>query len=74
MALYKNLRKRDILFYIAENDGIVNGELRRYGAGELIDEGVVQNDIEKIFDMIKLKNPYPLAEENPYFQNIEKES
>ncbi|MBP3719114.1 MAG: SulP family inorganic anion transporter [Eubacterium sp.] len=74
MALYKNLRRRDILFYIAENDGIVNGELRRYGAGELIDEGVVQNDIEKIFDMIKLKNPYPLAEENPYFQNREKES
>ena len=46
MALTKSLSKRDIRFFFAENDGIVNNELSRYGAGELLENGTVQKDIE----------------------------
>ena len=46
MALTKSLTKRDIRFFFAENDGIVNNELSRYGAGELLENGTVQKDIE----------------------------
>ncbi|MCR5226698.1 MAG: SulP family inorganic anion transporter [Eubacterium sp.] len=46
MALTKSLTKRNIRFFFAENDGIVNNELNRYGAGELLENGTVQKDIE----------------------------
>lgn len=67
IAYIKNLKKKGIRFYIAENDGIVNNELQRYGAGHLLEDGTVQKDIEDVFTLCKLKEPYPLSEENPYY-------
>ena len=66
MALNKSLRKRGILFFVTHNDGVVNKELISYGAEELISSGVIRKDEEEVFDFIKLKPPYPLAETNPY--------
>ena len=66
IALNKSLNKRGILFYIAENDGVVNAELEKYGAGELISGGIIRKDIDEIMNIIKIKEPYPLADENPY--------
>ena len=66
MALNKSLRKRGILFFITHNDGVVNKELISYGAEELITSGVIRKDEEEVFEFIKLKAPYPLAETNPY--------
>ena len=62
MALNKNLRKKGILFFIAENDDAINNELEQYGAGDLIKTGVIRKDIETIFDLLKLKEPYTLVE------------
>ena len=67
MALNKSLNKRGILFYIAENDGVVNAELERYGAGELITAGVIRKDVNEIMKVIRLKEPYPLVDDNPYY-------
>ena len=66
-AYIKNLKKKGIRFYIAENDGIVNNELQRYGAGHLLEDGTVQKDIEDVLTLCKLKEPYPLSENNPYY-------
>ena len=69
MALNKSLRKRGILFFVTHNDGVVNKELISYGAEELISSGVIRKDEEEVFDFIKLKPPYPLAETNPYHKD-----
>lgn len=60
MALTKSLTKRDIRFFFAENDGIVNNELERYGAGELLENGTVQKDIETCIGILEeyVDNPY----------------
>ena len=71
MALNKSLKKRGILFFITHNDGVVNKELISYGAEELITSGVIRKNEEEVFELIKLKAPYPLAETNPYADNIQ---
>lgn len=60
MALTKSLTKRDIRFFFAENDGIVNNELERYGAGELLENGTVQKDIETCIGILEeyVDDPY----------------
>ena len=62
VKLNKSLRKRGILFFIAENDEHLNTEIKQYGAGELLDTGVVRKDIESVFELIKLKEPYSLKD------------
>ncbi|SEQ24224.1 high affinity sulphate transporter 1 [Lachnospiraceae bacterium NE2001] len=54
MALTKSLTKRGIRFFFAENDGVVNGELKRYGAGELLENGTVQKDIETCLKVVNM--------------------
>ncbi len=67
VALSNSLQKRRIRFFFAENDGIVNGELKRYGAGELLESGVVQKDIETVMELIPLSAPYTTKDSNPYY-------
>lgn len=62
LALTKSLKKRGLLFFFAENDGVVNNELMRYGAGELLEDGTVQKDIETVLDLIELNAPYEVVE------------
>ena len=49
-----------VLFFFAENDGIVNNELERYGAGELLENGTVQKDIETCIGILEeyVDDPY----------------
>ena len=63
VALSKSLKKRNIRFFITENDGIVNDELKRYGAGDLIESGVIQKEFEDVFDIINLHAPFTLVED-----------
>lgn len=62
MALTKSLKKRGLRFFFAENDGVVNNELMRYGAGELLEDGTVQKDIETVLDLIELNVPYEVVD------------
>ncbi len=63
VALSKSLKKRNIRFFITENDGVVNDELKRYGAGDLIESGVIQKEFEDVFDIINLHAPFTLVED-----------
>ena len=42
VLLHKKLRDRGIHFYITEHIGVINDELRQYGAASLIEDGVVR--------------------------------
>lgn len=53
MALNKSLKKRGILFFITENDGVVNDELIKYGAEELITTGVIRKEIDEVIALVK---------------------
>jgi high affinity sulfate transporter 1 len=53
MALNKSLKKRGILFFITENDGVVNDELIKYGAEELITTGVIRKEIDEVISLVK---------------------
>ena len=64
VALNKSLNKRGILFYIVENDGVVNEELERFGAGELISSGVIRKDMEEVLKITRISAPFELAD--PY--------
>ena len=66
-------KKRGIYFFLAENDGVVNNELIQYGAEELIETGVVIKDVDMVFEKLKINQPYPLKDKNPYHkENKEK--
>lgn len=45
LIIYRALKKQGVKFYLAEHIGHVNDELRRFGAGELIDEGAVRRTL-----------------------------
>ncbi|MCR5203836.1 MAG: SulP family inorganic anion transporter [Lachnospiraceae bacterium] len=60
VKLNTSLRKRGILFYIAEHDGSLNDQLRRLGGASLIDEGVVKRTITLALSDAGLEKPYDL--------------
>ena len=45
MQLHRKFRDRGVRFYLTEHIGQINDELRQYGAGCLIEEGVVRRTI-----------------------------
>lgn len=45
VIIYNKLKARGIKFYLTEHIGDVNDELRRFGAGVLIDEGAVRRTL-----------------------------
>ena len=70
----QSLRKRGIYFFLAENDGVVNNELIQYGAEELIEAGVVIKDVDMVFEKLKINQPYPLKDKNPYYKENKEKS
>ncbi|MCQ2514865.1 MAG: SulP family inorganic anion transporter [Ruminococcus sp.] len=58
--IYKQLSKKGIKFYITEHIGSVNDQLRKYGLGYLIDEGVVHRTIELALNDVGYTEPYML--------------
>ncbi len=71
LILNRNLREKGIHFYITEHVDTVNDRLRAYGAGSLIEEGVVRRTISLALRAAGVEKPYPLEgvsmdEEHPY--------
>ncbi len=60
VILYDNFKQRGIHFYITEHVGSVNDQLRLYGAGILIEEGVVRRTITLALRAAGVEKPYPL--------------
>ena len=58
--LYKKLRKRDILFFMAGHAAAVNQHLMAYGAAELIYNGAVRQRLTQALIAGGLTPPYPL--------------
>lgn len=61
LILNRNLREKGIHFYITEHVGTVNDQLRMYGAGSLIEEGVVRRTISLALRAAGVTKPYPLV-------------
>ncbi len=60
VALNKSLQSRGILFYITEHEGSLNDKLRKYGAGSLVESGVVRRTISLALRDAGIEKPYPL--------------
>ncbi len=45
VLLYRRLKEQGVRLYLTEHIGQVNGELRRFGAGELVEEGAVRRTL-----------------------------
>ncbi len=77
VILNRNLRAKGIHFYITEHVDSVNDRLRAYGAGSLIEEGVVRRTISLALRAAGVEKPYPLEgvsqdEEHPYVEENER--
>lgn len=77
LILNRNLKKQGIHFYITEHVDSVNDQLRMYGAGSLIEEGVVRRTISLALRAAGVEKPYPLEgilnnEEFPYIEENER--
>ena len=60
LYLYHKYQKKGMAFYIAGHLSHVNDELYNFGAGELIEEGVVRSRISLALRAAGLDRPYPL--------------
>lgn len=77
VILNRNLRERGIHFYLTEHVGSVNDQLRAFGAGNLIEEGVVRRTVSLALRTSGLTKPYPLegvekGVEHPYVEANER--
>ena len=77
LILNRNLKTQGIHFYIAEHVEAVNDQLRAYGAGSLIEDGVVRRTISLALRAAGVEKPYPLEgiskdEEFPYVEENER--
>ncbi|MBQ3906589.1 MAG: SulP family inorganic anion transporter [Lachnospiraceae bacterium] len=60
LQLHKSLKERGIKFYLTEHDGSLNDQLRRLGAGKLMEEGAVHRTITLALRDAGLEKPYDL--------------
>ncbi|MCM1101449.1 MAG: SulP family inorganic anion transporter [Clostridium sp.] len=58
--LARNLKARNIAFYLTEHKDIVNEQMRRLGIGHLIEEGHVRRTVTAALHDMGLSEPYPL--------------
>jgi anti-anti-sigma regulatory factor len=58
------LRKKDIRFYITEHADTVNDQLRKLGAGSLVEEGVVRRTISLALRDAGVERPYICVDED----------
>ena len=65
VLLYRSLQKRGIRFYITEHAGDLNDQLRRYGAEELLQNGVLQMTVELALEDAGITRPYGTAAKEP---------
>lgn len=60
MTLNRNLRQRDIQFYLTEHDGSLNDQLKKLDAGSLLREGAVRRTITLALEDAGIRQPYIL--------------
>lgn len=60
VILNRNLQEKGIKFYITEHVGAVNDQLRTYGAGSLVEDGVVRRTMSLALRDAGVNKPYPL--------------
>lgn len=60
-ALYASLKSREIKFYMTEHISDVNDQMRRFGLGELIEEGFARRTITLALRDAGIDKPYKLA-------------
>lgn len=77
IILNRNLRNQGIHFYMTEHVDAVNDQLRTFGAGSLIEDGVVRRTISLALRDAGVTKPYPLEgvsaeEEHPYIEENER--
>lgn len=60
VILNRNLQEKGIRFYMTEHVGAVNDQLRTFGAGSLVEEGVVRRTISLALRDAGVNKPYPL--------------
>lgn len=60
VILNRNLRAKGIRFYLTEHVGAVNDQLRAFGAGSLVEEGVARRTISLALRDAGVDKPYPL--------------
>ena len=64
VILNRNLRAKGIHFYLTEHVGAVNDQLRAFGAGSLVEEGVARRTVSLALRDAGVDKPYPLENEN----------
>ena len=62
VILADKLKKRNVKFYITEHVGMVNDQLRKLGAGCLVENGVVRRTISLALRDAGIERPYPLED------------
>jgi len=77
VIMHQKLKKRGISLYITEHGSEVNDQLRSFGMGHLIEEGVVRRTITLALRASGVEKPYPLEGVNntdlfPYIEANER--
>ncbi len=77
VIMHQKLKKRGIVLYITEHGNGVNDQLRSFGMGHLIEEGVVRRTITLALRAAEVEKPYPLEgvnkiEDFPYIEANER--
>ncbi len=75
--LCRNLKEKGIHFYLTEHVSSVNDQLRAFGMGHLIEEGMVRRTVTLALRASGVEKPYPLEgvsrdEEFPYVEANER--
>jgi len=77
VIIHRKLKDRGISLYLTEHGSAVNDQLRSFGLGHLIEEGMVRRTITLALRAAGVEKPYPLegvdkAEEFPYIEANER--
>ena len=77
VLIHRKLKDRGISLYLTEHGSAVNDQLRSFGLGHLIEEGMVRRTITLALRAAGVEKPYPLegvdkAEEFPYIEANER--
>lgn len=62
--LQKNFADKNIEFYITEHIGELNDEMRKFGLGHMVEEGVVRRTISAALTEADIENPYLTDEDD----------
>lgn len=62
MILYEGYQKKGIRFFLTEHPGVLNDQLRAFGAEKLFTDGTIRRTISQALLSCGIHKPYPLRE------------